>query len=157
MLVHLENPGEVAGGARVFFFFSPTHTEGMDGGRRGAFSSIELIWIQSAESIYPEVNGHRHGSFQALGSFQKEMFMLVALHKCTLQKCIWGTKEVRESRRQYLKLSWDREENFLRCEAGRFRSNPRGTKATRQDSLCGENKRDIWAAFCGKRNTFFPV
>lgn len=84
---------EIRGGSWRASF--PARAEGT--GERGAgFSSIELIWIQSAESIYPEVNGHRHSAFQGLELFQKEMFMLVALHKCTLQKCIWAQK--REAR-----------------------------------------------------------
>lgn len=55
------------------------------------FSSAQLIQIQSADSIYPEVNCQAQPE-----EFQKETsdsrFMFVAPHKCTLQKFICAQK-----------------------------------------------------------------
>lgn len=81
-----------------------------------AVSSFRLIWIQSAESIYPEVNGHRPSSFE------EELWRIVS--KGDVHAWLCGSahcrnaymhnrvERARESRWHYLPLAWDREQQF---------------------------------------------
>lgn len=91
-----------------------------------------LIWIQSVESIYPEVNGHGHDSFQGLELFQKGIFMLVAPH---ITEMHIGRKEER--------VEWDEVALLKSCMRKRgefgevfgFNPNTPGWKVTRRGSV----------------------
>lgn len=137
----------ISGGSRRDSF--PAHTEGTRTEAQAfpAWSSSEFS-LQT-QSIWRWMARHR--SFQGLELFQKEsshsLFVFVALHKRTLQKCIQVQKR-KESR--WLELAWKMGEYWGVKWVDSIQTLGAGR---RLNKILSQNRRDIWAYF----NVFSPL